>query len=160
MARYPFEEFTRVVWVPGASGIANRSAPTAAEINAGTDLTCFITRDGLQISASTNGADDSTLCSKEDTETAGSVSFDIMLKMLRDNTADTAWNLVVWGDTGNLVVRRGVAYATAVAASQKVEVYSAQFGNPSPLNSASNTDQAFEVKLFNRPGSVQKATVA
>lgn len=160
MSRYPFEEFTKVIWVPGASGIANRGAPTVAEIAAGVDLSCFLTRDGLQLPNTTSGADDSSLCSKQDTSTPGSVAFNPQLKLYRDNGTDTAWNLANWGDEGNLVVRRGVAYGTAIAAGQKVEVYAGQFGNPTPIPSASNTNQALEVMLFNRPGTNLKATVA
>ena len=44
MARGPYEERTRVYWVPS---LANKAAPTVAELNAGTDLSCFLTKDGL-----------------------------------------------------------------------------------------------------------------
>lgn len=161
MARYPFEEFTRVHWVPGEAGIANIAAPTVAEINAGTDITCFLTKDGLNPGGSTNKVDSAGLCSRVDSQTVGSVGYDFSLKLFRDNAVggDDAWDLAVWGSEGYLVVRRGVPYATAFAAGQKVEVYDAQMGEPVPAGSAANANQNFTLGLAIQAVNL-KATVA
>jgi len=161
MARYPFEEFTRVHWVPGAAGIADIDSPTVAEINAGTDITCFITKDGLSPGGSTNKVDGGSLCNRLDSQTIGSVGYDFTLKMFRDNAAggDDAWDLANWGDEGFLVVRRGVDYATAFAAAQKAEVYHAQMGEPVSASSAANAQQTFELGMAIQAAEL-KATVA
>ena len=160
MARYPFEEHTRVHWVPGAT-ITNLAAPTVAQINAGPDITCFITRDGLNPGGTTNKVDSAGLCTRIDGQVVGSVGYDFTLKMFRDNASggDDAWDLANWGDLGQLVVRRGVPYSTAFAAAQKVEVYDAQMGEPIPTSSAANTNQSFELGLAVANAEL-KATVA
>lgn len=144
MARYPFEEFTRVWLVPS---IANIAAPTVAEINAGVDVTCFLTKDGLNPGGSTNKVDQGSLCSHVDGETIGTVKYDMTLKGYRDAAGDTFWDLVDWAEATSVVVRRGVAFATAVAAAQKVEVYKGQTGEPVPMASAANANQTFEVSV-------------
>lgn len=163
MQRYPFEEYTMAIWVDEGDDIADTSAPTVAELNAGTDITCFLTKDGLRLGISTNAVDGGSLCNRVDIQSAGSVSYSPMLKGYRDNESggDTFWNLAVWGDTGFLVVRRGILYATAIAASQKVEVYPAQMGQKAPGDSAGNTNQFFDLPLFIRDAAVElDATVA
>lgn len=161
MSRYPFEEFTKVVWVPGAAGIANMAAPTLAEIAAGTDITCFLTKDGLNPGGSTNKVDQGTLCNRVDGQTVGSVGYDMSLKGYRDNGAggDDFWDLAVWGSEGFLVVRRGIPFATAFAAGQKVEVYQSQMGEPVPASSAANANQALDLAMAVADAEI-KATVA
>lgn len=158
MARYPFEEYTRVVWAPTVASI---SAPTVANITAGTDLTCFITKDGLNPGGTSNKVDTGVLCNRVDGQVAGSVGYDYMLRLQRDNDVggDDAWDLAVWGTNGYLIVRRGVLYGTAVAAAQKVEVFQAQMLEPLMVASAGNTNQAFELGLAVQAAN-QKATVA
>jgi hypothetical protein len=51
---------------------------------------------------------------------------------LRDNDADTLWDLVTYNLVTNVVVRRGVPTASAFAAAQDVEVYPCQFHEPIP----------------------------
>ena len=147
--KYPFEEFTRVAWLPA---VADLSAPTTAEIAAGTELSCLLTRDGLSPNLTTNGVDGGSLCDRFDAQTAGSVSASPTLKFWRfdptDSPGDEAWDLVNWGDSGALIIRRGIRVSVAWAASQAVEAYAGQFGEPQPLASAANTNQSFEVGLF------------
>jgi hypothetical protein len=51
--------------------VANISAPTAAELNAGTDLQEYITKEGLEISAEQTPVDNTALASVAETEDAG-----------------------------------------------------------------------------------------
>jgi hypothetical protein len=161
MSRYPFDEFTNVIWVPDADGIANMAAPTAAELATGTDLTCFITKDGLNPGGSTSKITSGALCSRVNGQTVGSVQYDGSLKMYRDNGAggDDAWDLAEWGNVGFLVIRRGILYGSAIAAGQKVEVYEAQMGEPVMASSAENANQTFTVDLAVQDAEL-KATVA
>jgi hypothetical protein len=159
MARYPFDQFTNVIWVPGANGVADISAPSVAEIAAGTDLTCFITKDGLNPGGTTNKVDDGALCNRLDAQLVGSVGYDFTLKLKRDNDSDDAWTLASWGAEGYLVIRRGVLYETAFASGQPVEVFHAQMGEPVMAPSATNTQQMFDLTLAISDAN-QKATVA
>ncbi len=163
ITRYPFEEFTKVIWVDIADDIGDTAAPTVAELGAGTDITCFLTKDGLKLGVTTAGVDGSSLCNRVDIESAGSVGYKPMIKGYRDRESggDTLWNLIVWSDTGFLVVRRGIAYATAITAAQKVEVYPAQMGQKAPSDSSGNTNNMVEAPLFIRDAAVNlDATVA
>ena len=63
--KYPFEEYTRVVLV---TSIANISAPTVAEVAAGTVITCDLTKDGLNPGGTTNSVDSAGLCSRVDSQ--------------------------------------------------------------------------------------------
>src|SRR3954464_1005242 len=113
---------TKVSWV---ASIANINAPTAAELTAGQDFTARITPDGLKIDPSTADVDTSSLASTFDTKTAGRVGFDVELTFKRGDTVgdDAPFTTLKYGVSGFLVVRRGVAYTTAWATGQKVEVY-------------------------------------
>lgn len=161
MARYPFDEYTNVIWIEGEDGVADIDAPTLAEIATGTDLTCFITKDGLNPGGSTAKITSGALCSRVNGKRVGSVDYDGSLKMYRDNGAggDDAWDLAEWGAVGFLVVRRGILYGTAFAAGQKVEVYDAQLGEPVMAGSAENANQTFTVELAVQDAEL-KATVA
>ena len=122
--KYPFEEHTRVTWAPTVTHLAQ---PNTVELNAGTLLTCHLTKDGLNPGGSTNGIDSGALCSRIDGQVAGSVSFSATLKFFRyEQGDDDAWDLVNWGDAGYLVIRRGLAYDTIWGVGQAVEVYKAQ----------------------------------
>ena len=145
-AKYPFEEWTRVAWV---TTIADIAEPSPTELGAGTDITCFLTKDGLNPGGSTNGIDAGTLCNRVDGQVAGSVSYQATLKGYRYVAGDDDfWDLCAYGTSGYLVVRRGVAYSDAFAADDVVEVYKAQMGEPIPATSAANAMQTFEVGLF------------
>lgn len=154
--KFPFEEYTRVVWV---DTIADISAPTVSELELGTDVTCHLTKDGLNPGGSTNGVDAAALCSRVDSQVAGSVSYDATLRFFRYSDSDDAWEMASWGDAGYLVVRRGPRYDVAWAFGQPVEVYQAQFGEKIPASSAANTLQTFEVSLFVEDADLD-ATVA
>lgn len=161
MAKYPFQEFTLVSWIPGASGVTDISAPTVAEVGAGTDITCDLTADGLALGGGTNGVNGETLCQALDAQTPGKVTFSPSLKGYRFTPPDTEllWDLAIHSDEGYLFVRRGIAVATAVAATDACEVYHAQFGEPIPDNSASDQNTTFTVPLFFSDFD-QKAVVA
>lgn len=63
---------TRVAWV---TSIADISAPTVAELNAGDDFTERITPDGLNIPAETANVDNSSLASTFTTNRVGRRGF-------------------------------------------------------------------------------------
>ena len=157
MAEYAMDGFVVVYWVPSLSSI---SAPPAAEITAGTRLSPFMTKDGLDIPFQQNTIDNADLEDTFDAKAVGTWGGDITLTLKRNNSADTVWNLAVYGTAGNLVVRRGVAVATAIAAGQKVAVYPGQMHEPVPMSTATNERDKFKLVIAITDQPNQKATVA
>lgn len=150
---------TKVVWV---SSIANINAPTTTELNAGSDFTTRVTPDGLKIDPSTADVDTSSLASTFDTKTVGRVGYDAEITFKRGTTGgeDLPYTTLKYGVSGYLVVRRGVAYATAWASSQRCEVYPATCGEPQNSSPAANEVMKFvsPMKVTSPPATA--ATVA
>ena len=150
---------TRVYWV---GSIANINAPTVAELNAGADYTQRITPDGLKLDPSTADVDTSSLASTFDTKTVGRVGFDVEMTFKRGTTGgeDLPYTTLKYGVSGYLVVRRGVAFATAWATSQKAEVYPVTCGEPQNSSPAANEVMKFvsSMKVTSPPATA--ATVA
>lgn len=150
--KFPFEEFTRVVWVPAPPGIANIAAPSLVELNHPevVDLSCLLTTDGLALGVGTNSVGSSSLCSRLDGQVPGKVTFSPSLTAFRynDEDDDDAWYLAVWSEPGYLVIRRGRPHDQAWASGDPVEVYKAQMGEPGMANSAGDTLQTFSLPLF------------
>jgi hypothetical protein len=114
---------TKVYYVPTISNIA---APTTAELNAGTDLTSTLIPAGLEgFENSTAEVDNTSLASTFDTKLPGRQSFTgTGLVLKKQSGTDTVFNLLsVPGTNGYIVIRDGVAQATAWATSDKVEVH-------------------------------------
>lgn len=156
MSRYAYEGETKVAWLTAISNIA---APTTTELNAGTDISGFVTKDGVETPANQNMTDNATIKDTFDAQGVGSWGGAITLTMFRDTT-DTAWNLCVYGTNGYLVIRRGVDVNTAWTAGQKVEVYPAQMHNPVMQRSAGNEQQKFTEMFAVTSQPNLKATVA
>lgn len=156
MARRVYDQYTRVVW---CTSIANTAAPTVAELNAGTNLTTFVPKDGVRPGGAQNTVDGGDITTQFEGKSIGTYSEDFELMLYRDDTADTAWTLAVVNTAGFLVVRRLVPYATAWTAGQKVEVRTAQMGQKLMQNSAANENQKFALK-FAVASVVLDATVA
>lgn len=125
MAAIIIDGRVRVTW---CTTISNIAAPTVAELNAGSALEDLITPDGLNISASTNGVDVSSLKSTFTRMRAGRRAFDVALTFHHDDTSDLGYTLFTYRTTGYLVVRRPRAgqvldATVAWASTQGVEVY-------------------------------------
>ncbi|GAA5033184.1 phage tail tube protein [Streptomyces siamensis] len=150
---------TRVYWVPS---IANINAPTVAELNAGQDFTPRITPDGLKVDPSTADVDTSSLASTFDTKTVGRIGYDNELTFKRGTTGaeDLPYTTLRYGVSGYLAIRRGVAYTTAWATSQKCEIYPTVCGEPQNVAPAGNEVMKFvsPMKVTSAPATA--ATVA
>ena len=125
-----------------------------AELTAAIDLTKRITPDGLKVDPSTADVDTSSLASTFDTKTVGRIGVDTELTFKRGDTVgdDTPFATLKYGVSGYLVVRRGVAYATAWTIGQTVEVYPITCGEPQNSSPAAN-----EVMKFVSPMKVTDA---
>lgn len=114
---------TRVAYVPT---IANIAAPTVAELNAGTLLQSTLIPAGLEgFENTTADVDNTSLASSFDTVLPGRQSLSgTGLVLKKQDATDTVFNLLsVPGTNGYIVIRDGVANATAWTIADKVEVY-------------------------------------
>jgi hypothetical protein len=141
MARYTYETL-RVQWVVT---IANRVAPTAAELNAGVNLSTFVPVDGVNLGGSRNNASQAMLGDAFVAEEPGTWGTTLEVTFTRDGTTDTPWDLFAGGykTIGHIVLRRT---GTGVfAAAQKLEVYPVTSHEPQMLASAENEYSKYTV---------------
>ena len=160
MARKGSTGEIRVWFVPT---ITSTAAPTVAEITAGTDLTPFLTRDGLDTPQGAETIDVSDASSRQNKSAPGTYGGDVItLKCHRDsvNADDDAWTTLVRGTEGYIVVRRFGGSSVAVAASQKVEVYPGEVSTRQPDPIAANEDQKFTTQFAVNGAINDSATVA
>lgn len=157
MPQYANDGMIRVQF---ALAVANIAAPTVAEHNAGTHITPFLTKDGLTTPADQNNVDVSSLAETFDAQTVGSFGGALEMTGIRNNTADTLWNLITYGLVGFLLVRRGVPTATAAAAAQKWEVYPCIWHEPIPAQTGGNESSRFALSAPVTSQPNLKATMA
>lgn len=150
---------TRVAYVPT---ISNNAAPTTTELNAGILLQSVITPDGLiGFEANTAEVDNSALDSTFDTKTIGRDSFSgTMLRLKKQTGTDTAYDTLVRGVTGYIVVRRDIASTTAWTSTQKVEVYPITVGQAKFLPPEPNSIRKYEVPTLISSAATLRATIA
>jgi hypothetical protein len=121
MAKYIAAEKVEVWVVPT---ITNLSAPTAAQMNAGTRLTTFI-RGGVSIDFASNLVDSATLESAFNSTSPGTFGggLNSLNGVLRDNANDAAWNALPRDTAGYLVIQLGTATGTAWGSGDVVDIY-------------------------------------
>lgn len=121
MARINPPEVVEVAWV---TTMADYDAPTAAECNAGVDLTEFC-RGVPAIPETGNTADTSDLSSRFNKRQVASYGGDnLTLECYRDDATDTAYTTLVRGTAGFLVVAwDGLATTGTFATGDAVWVY-------------------------------------
>jgi hypothetical protein len=149
MPRYVNDGNIKVAW----GTFADPEFIALTELNAAEDIECHLTKDGLNIEFSENEVEDGALCETFDAVLPGSYGVSIELTMKRRNTVggdtDVAWDLFnVRGETGTLVVRRGIDADTAWATGQDVEAYPSITGIRQPVAPASNEQARFMLKLY------------
>lgn len=160
MADLITDGFTKVWSVPS---ISNLASPTTTELNAGTALEGILTPDGLSgFNPTTAAVDTSALNSTFNTEIPGRVSFANTLLRLKKQSqaADAVYNTFILNYTTNIVIRRGLAAATAWTSGQAIEVYPVQVAQVSNLDPAANTVQRYEIPLMFPSSPQLRAAVA
>ena len=127
MAKYAPTGKTELFWV---TTISNTAAPTAAELNAGVDLSTFV-RNMPDIPRTLNLVDVATIDSKFEKRQVGTRGGDqITLEILRDDSADTAYTTLAEDTVGYLVLgRKGIATAGTWAASDEADVFTCTVGS-------------------------------
>lgn len=146
---------TAVVW---ATAVATVGSPTAAECNGGTRLEGSMPSDGLNIAVNNNKTPAGNLGTIYELERFGTVGIAAKLKFHHDSVADTAWNLFPRLTSGFLIVRRGIAKATAFAtghgnggANGVVQVYPLQCGILDEVDPPANWDYELDFVLIADP---------
>ncbi len=129
----------RIVWATTVTP----SAPTAAEIGAGTVITPFVS--SIDTPLDGDAPDASDLSSAFNKTVAGKFGGNVNATMYRDDTTDTAYDLFPRGTTGYLVIRRFGGSSAAIVATDEVEVWN--------LRVITRSDQTLD------DGSVQMFTV-
>jgi hypothetical protein len=158
MARLAYEGNTKVYW---ATTVASKTAPTVANITAATNLTPFIVKDGVTTPATQNMVDSATIDEVFDAQVVGSWGGGALeLTMFRDNTSDTAYNLVIYGTNGFVIIWRFAGGASTPSSGAKVEVWPAQMHEPAPMASAANEMQKFKASFAITSAPAMRATVA
>lgn len=126
MSRLTPDGFTKAWWVTTLSSL---TAPSLAEITAGTELTPFITRTGIDIPEEGTDADSSDLSSARDKSVPSTYGGPITIELYRDDGTgggtDAAWTALPRLTIGYLVVARfgGTGTDNAIAVSDTVETY-------------------------------------
>lgn len=146
-ARHPVgtlnhEQNTRVVWAPSVAS-ADLSEVTAAELTAGTDITSYLTKDGLETPADQQMVDNAGLDENFNAQGVGNYGGGINLKCFRTAT-DAAWTLFVYGTAGYIVIGRDSA--GGIGTGDALEVYPAEMHEPVMMNTAENERQKFSAK--------------
>lgn len=141
MARYSGGDgMTKVVF---ALAIADISAPTVAELTAGSDWSAFIMKDGLSEPSDQNNTPVASLADTFNAQVVGSFGGAIELTVQRDNATDVVWEEITYALEGFLVIRSGIPVASAFAASDPVRVYPVQWHEPVPVAPSGDTPAQF-----------------
>lgn len=145
--KYPFDENTRVALLTTAP--SDLAAPTVSELNAGTDITCDLTADGLKLGTTNNSISSGGLCSGVDSTVPGRTTFSASLTGFKFEQTDATplWDAVTKGDEAWLVIRYGVPHDTAWANGQEVEVYDFLWGEAATADTGNDTLATFNVQL-------------
>lgn len=139
MSQVVFDAVTRVYWVPGYDGITDINEPEHDEITAGTDITEFVTKDGLTFGSTNNRVPVGNLATAFAGEIFGTYGYQLSLKMFRDDENDTAWDMFPRKSRGYLVI----CPFGPPEVSERAHVFKVECGQRELQNSAENERQTF-----------------
>lgn len=132
---------TTIWWVP-EGGFVNPAAPTAAEINAGTNVSCAIVT-GYTLNATASDTDDSrSICDNANVKQRTFKNYESEITYFRSDLVTTtavyvaAFNLFKKpGARGYFVRRFGKGFAAVAATGDKVSVYKFESDVPQTIES-------------------------
>jgi hypothetical protein len=151
-----FDGNYEVYFLPSA--ISDASAPSLAAMQAGTNLTAFIPKDGFNPAVTNNRVQGGDLASLFVDESMGTYTSAMTIACFKDDTADTAYDTIgVQGATGAIVVVPNGPAAQGVKAYVWPDV---EFGQPIPMQTAANAQQKFTADVAVRKQPNFHATVA
>lgn len=160
MSRYGTSGQLGIKFVPA---IADISAPTVTELGAGTDLSAYVTRDGIKTPASGNTVDSSVIASAYTPQVPGTYGGDaVTLTCQRGSKGgeggdDLAWETLTRGTQGFLAVARsgwaqnsttglGTPGGTPTLAD-RCEIYPASVLTRAMADTAENQTSRFDATL-------------
>jgi len=158
-----------VIQVHFVPTIADTSAPTLAEIAAGTNLTSFLTRAGIDTPDEGQEADSSDLGSERDKTVPSTISGSPQGEFWRQGDPDgggpendSAWTALARGTIGYIVIARfgGSGTAYAIAATDTVEVWPVRVSNRNNQRVAGGETMRFQANFSLSDDPVYAATVA
>ena len=163
MAKMLSDARRKLAWVPT---IADPSAPTVAELEAGIDISCLVTANNFQLGATgENAIDDPALCAEGNDQAPGRKTYAAAMDFYRwtETLEDVAWAAFQdSGESGYLVMRIGEDYRTDWTAAQEVQVYEALTGTPMLLTpDAAGGFEKFRQNFYiQSSGTDERAVVA
>ena len=134
------------------------AAPTSAEIEGGTDLTDFVTKDGVNPSITNNRVDKASIADTFDAQVMGSWGAQLAITFFKERAGETTAydELGSRGVTGCVIITPG----GAAASSGEAYVYpSVETGTPVFPASASNEEQKFTVEFASELAPVLDAVI-
>ncbi len=125
--------------------IAILTAPTAAELNAGVDVTNYLPDGGLSTPFDGSIVDIADMSSKFNKTAAGTFGGQpLSMEMFRDDAIDTAWTTLVRGFVGFAAIARfALATAGTWAISDIVDVWPIEVITRNPADLVRNEAQRF-----------------
>lgn len=148
MSRVIFEENYKVRYLPAVS---NKAAPTLLEWNAGTELTTFVTKDGVNQGVTNNRVNANDIATSFDAELMGSQGVQLSLTFFLDSGTDTPRTTLMTYRTTGFIGIAPFGYSgsggTAPAVGDKVHIYPMQTGNPNFPASAANEAQKWTCEM-------------
>ena len=156
----PADGNVKTVFVPA---IAVLSAPTVTELEAGTDLSCYLTGDGWTPGLDEQTITDERMCDTQTYEQPGSYTRSLSVKYVEnptDSTNNAAYTTLAPGTKGYLAQRRGVPYDQAWAADDKVDIWPTTMGQYDKQPPERNSTLKVAQKAFITAAVRQDATVA
>lgn len=124
---------TRLLWVPGATAIADYTAPTTTELATGRDVTCMMVSTYEVRMDGSDTTNERAVCETNNVVTPTIGNYMGRMELFRDwdetDPMNPDWStsdVLEWLDyldTGWFVRRNGFPYDTAWADGQKIEVY-------------------------------------
>jgi len=132
----------KVSWVPAITVLA---AATLAELNAGTDITCYLPEAWGGITGEQAKGTQTRMCSKETFESFGRVkrgisdfTYTYLAQALGTDEGNKVKTAMAPGTSGFIVVRYAIDATTAWAATQKYDVIPALTGAQHKIPSGSD----------------------
>lgn len=161
MSRVPSTGTLQLHFLPG--GVSNLAAPTTTEINAGTNLTEFLLRNGLKTPKTGTTIDAADMSSRYNKTGRGSFGGQpVSAVFYRDDDSDDAWDLLPPDTEGVLVVLRfgGGGALGAVQAGDAAECWPVEVVSREMMDTADNEMQKFTVTFSVPDDPNDDATVA
>ena len=160
----PADGLVNTIWVPS---ISNIQKPTAEEINAGTDLSNYVTLGGWSCSPSQDSISDQRENSVQDYENPGRKKISGPSIEVIDNTntshstQNVAMDTLKEGEEGYFVRRYGKPTDSTFVAGDIVNVYAVRIGMSAKVEIAANSVLRSKVNFSVRaPGWAENVNVA